>query len=306
MARINQALIERLMGKLGVSRSRVYALIQQSANKNHVRRHIGALLVAGDNGISIQKYASEEDHAELRGIPNHVPVAVDASPVPPPRSIARKSKATRIQKTKENTVFVVHGRDIKLRDAMYQFLGALGLKPQEWGHAIRAVRRRGGNPYVNDAVAKIMEEAQAVVVLLSPDDEAKLKDQFVTRHERQSEGKLRGQARQNVIFETGVAIGAHHKKTVMVRVGDVKPFTDVGGMHIPNFSGDDKSRHDLANRLEDLGCKINRDGDHWLRTGDFAPTPAKTSRKRQKSRGRVAATAHRNRRPAGRTRAKRR
>ncbi len=274
------------MKKLGLSKSRVYALIQESANKNRVRRHIGALLVAGDNRISIQKYASHEDHAELRGIPNHVPVTADAASTAAMRPVLRKGKAVKVPKTKENTVFVVHGRDAKLRDAMYAFLNALGLKPQEWGHAIRAARGKGGNPYVNDAVTKIMEQAQAIVVMLSPDDEAKLKDQFVAKHERQSEGKLRGQARPNVIFETGVAIGTHHKKTVMVRVGDVKTFTDVGGMHIPHFGGDDSSRHDLANRLEDLNCKINRDGDHWLRAGDFTPTPPKSKRKKSPHRKR--------------------
>lgn len=283
MAKINQALIDRLMKKLGVGKSRVYTLIQESANKNRVRRHIGALLVAGDNGISVQKYATAEDHAELRGISNYVPIAVSAPPdsPPPPRNVVKKGKGAKIAKTKENTIFVVHGRDSKLRDAMYELIGALGLKPQEWGHAIRAARGKGGNPYVNDAVQKIMEQAQAIVVLLSPDDEAKLKDQFVTSHERQTEGKLRGQARPNVIFETGVAIGTHHRKTVMIRIGDVKSFTDVGGMHIPHFSGDDKSRHDLANRLEDLGCKIDRDGDHWLRAGDFTPTPPKSKRKKR-------------------------
>jgi predicted nucleotide-binding protein len=224
MPKINQDLIKRLTRKLGVSQSRVYALIQESANKNRVRRHIGALLLAGDHGISIQKYASEEDHAELRGITHRVPVAVSVTAQPP----ARKAKVAKPPKTKENTVFVVNGRDTKLRDAMYEFLGALGLEPQEWGHAIRAARRRGSNPYVNDVVTNIMEQAQAIVVLLSPDDEAKLKDQFVAKNERQSEGRLRGQARPNVIFETGIAVGAHHRKTVMVHVGDVKPFTDVG------------------------------------------------------------------------------
>jgi predicted nucleotide-binding protein len=129
-----------------------------------------------------------------------------------------------------------------------------------------------------------MEQAQALVVILSPDDEAKLKDQFVGNTERQTEGKLRGQARPNVIFETGIAIGTHHRKTVMIQVGDVKPFTDIGGMHIPHFSGDDKSRHDLANRLEDLGCRINRGGDHWLRAGDFTPTAPKQRRARKRRR----------------------
>ena len=74
------------MTKVGLSKSRVYALIQQSANKNRVRRHIGALLVAGDNGISIQKYASALDHAELRGIVNYIPIALETAPESPPPS----------------------------------------------------------------------------------------------------------------------------------------------------------------------------------------------------------------------------
>jgi predicted nucleotide-binding protein len=273
MPTINQALLDRLATRIGVSKPRVYQLIQQISNKNRVRRHIGALLLAGDNGISIQKYATPEDHAELRGISHHVPVN-PSSAVAPPRAPVRKGKAPGVPKTKENTVFVVHGRDLILRDAMYEFLGALGLRAQEWGHAIRAARGHGGNPFVSDIVTKIMEQAQAIVVMLSPDDEAKLKNQFVSAHERSTEGKLRGQARPNVIFETGIAIGTHHKKTVMVQVGHVKPFTDISGMHIPHLSNEEKTRHEFANRLADLGCKIDRTGDHWLRAGNFAPTPA--------------------------------
>src|SRR5262249_44835556 len=153
---------------------------------------------------------------EMRGI-HRAPATVEsAAATVHVRSTSRKGNKTKIPKTKENTVFVVHGRDARLRDAMYEFLGALGLKPREWGHALRAARGKGGNPYVNDAVNIVMEQAQAIVVLLSPDDEAKLKDQFVTKLERSTEGKLRGQARPNVIFETGIALGAYHKKTVMV------------------------------------------------------------------------------------------
>jgi predicted nucleotide-binding protein len=283
MAKINQALLQRLADRLGVSKARIYALIQQISAKNRVPRHLGALLLAGDNNISLQKYASAQDLADLRGIPNHVPVAVNADTPAASRPATRKAKTRKIVKTKENTIFVVHGRDAKLRDSIYQLLGALGLKPQEWGHAIRAARGKGGNPYVNDAVNKVMEQAQAIVILLSPDDEVRLKPQFVAKHERTTEGKARGQARPNVIFETGIAIGAHHKKTVIVQVGDVKSFTDIGGMHILHLTGSDKSRHDFANRLEDLGCKIDRDGDHWLRAGDFAPTQPKVKKSTTKS-----------------------
>lgn len=286
MAQINQALLDRLATKLGVRKPRIYALIQKISAKNRVPRRLGALRLAGDNNISVQKYATEQDLAELRGIPHHVAVATPAVAVPPPpRTVMRKGAARKLQKTKENTVFVVHGRDTKLRDAMYELSGALGLKAQEWGHAIRAAPGRGGNPYVNDAVTKIMEQAQAIVVMLSPDDEVKLKSQFVARHERSTEGKLRGQSRPNVIFETGIAIGTHHKKTVIVQAGDVKPFTDIGGIHILRLSGSDSSRHDLANRLESLGCKIDRDDDYWLRAGEFTPTGPKfkKAKKRAKS-----------------------
>ena len=285
MAKINQALLARLTAKLGVSTARVYALIQEISAKYSVPRHLGALLLAGANGISQQKYATEDQLAELRGVRNHVTATAE-----PPRAAAaapalvRRGKAGRPPKTKENTVFVVHGRDVALRSAMYEFLGALGLRPLEWGHAIRAAK--GGNPYVNDAVAKVMEQAQAIVILLSADDEAKLKDQFVGASERQTEGKLRGQARPNVIFETGIAVGTHHRKTVMVRVGDVKPFSDVGGMHIPRLGDDAASRNEIANRLEALGCRTDREGDHWLHAGNFTPTPPKARRKKTRKRTR--------------------
>ena len=60
--------------------------------------------MAGDNGISIQKYATAEDHAELRGLSSHVPVAVGAPPAspPPPRAVVKKGKTSKIAKTKEN------------------------------------------------------------------------------------------------------------------------------------------------------------------------------------------------------------
>jgi predicted nucleotide-binding protein len=271
-SKIHRGLLERLTQKLGLSQSALYARIQKVATANHLPRHLGALLLAGQNGIGVHRYSTPEDLAELRGLSvrmraSGVPVAAAATP----RRNGR-SPAKRAVKTKENTVFVVHGRDSALRDATYEFLGALGLRSLEWGHAIRAARGRGGNPYVNDAVTRVLEQAQAIVVLLSPDDEVKLKGQFVNNHERSTEGKLRGQARPNVLFETGIAIGTHHRKTVIVQVGDVKPFSDIGGMHILRLSNGSQARNAFANRLEDLGCNVDRSGDQWLRAGDFRPT----------------------------------
>src|SRR5437660_4599630 len=49
-----------------------------------------------------------------------------------------------------------------------------------------------------------MAKVQAVVVLFSPDDEAKLRAEFITRSDGPGEKKLRGQPRPNVLFEAGL------------------------------------------------------------------------------------------------------
>lgn len=203
--------------------------------------------------------------------PGHSVAPAEVATPAATRVTPRKS-LEKIPKTKENTVFIVLGRDEALHNSMIDFLGALGLRALEWSHAIRSASRgKGGNPYVNDAVTKIMQEAQAIVVILSPDDEVRLRPHFVRLQERDSEGKTRYQARPNVLFETGIAIGAYHRKTLIVQVGDVKPFTDIGGMHVLHLSDGVKSRNELANRLEGLGCKIDKVGTRWLEAGTFEP-----------------------------------
>src|SRR5258705_9710078 len=90
----------------------------------------------------------------------------------PPRRASKVKKAVR--KTKGKTIFVVHGRDEALRKSMFDFLRALGLNPYEWEHALREAR--GNNPYVGDVLDEVMEKAQAVVVMFSPDDLVQLKE----------------------------------------------------------------------------------------------------------------------------------
>jgi len=51
---------------------------------------------------------------------------------------------------------------------------------------------RGNNPYVGNVLNEVREKAQAVVVMLTPDDPVQLKEQFVGRDEKNTEGKLLG------------------------------------------------------------------------------------------------------------------
>ena len=173
---------------------------------------------------------------------------------------------------------MVHGRDDALRKAMFDFLRALDLAPQEWQQALAAAK--GNNPSVGNVIDEVMDQVQAVIVMLSPDDWVTLKEQFWKPDDGAAERKPQGQARPNVLFEAGMAIARHVEKTVMVRIGRIKSFSDVFGRHIPVLSDDFDSRNDFANRLVKAGCVVNRTGTDWAKAGVFAPTEPKSSKKK--------------------------
>ncbi|MET4384293.1 putative nucleotide-binding protein [Bradyrhizobium sp. F1.4.3] len=291
MAKINQALIERIADKLGIGVKAVYPRIQRISNETALDRHLAALVLAMRNDINVHRFSTPEERGEIRGALRRGSVGREYDPTDPDgevveraaprrRAASSKLKPAKKRRTKDNTVFVVHGRDGALRKSMFDFLRALGLAPQEWQQALAAAK--GNNPYVGNVIDEVMDQAQAVVVMLSPDDLVQLKDQFVGPDERNSEGKPQGQARPNVLFEAGMAMARHVEKTVMVRIGRIKPFSDVFGRHIPALGEDFDSRNDFANRLEKAGCKVNRIGTDWAKTGVFVPTEPKPAKKKAK------------------------
>jgi len=127
-------------------------------------------------------------------------------------------------------VFVVHGRNVHLRDSLFAFLRAVDLKPLEWSQAITATGE--GSPYIGQVLDAAFSKARAVVVLMTPDDEAWLKKEFLDGYDEQYEREPTGQARPNVLFEAGMAMGRDSKRTVLVQIGYLRPFSDVGGRHV--------------------------------------------------------------------------
>ncbi len=280
MARINQALIHRLARDLRITAKAVYPHIVKVANETMLDNAHAALVLAARRGINLNRYSTPEERAEVRGHlggGNRRRDPEELRPAEPARKAAAPAKKAK-RPTRGKTVFVVHGRDAALRESMFAFLRALDLQPLEWDQAIKRARR-GANPFVGDVIDRVMEQAQAVLVLFSPDDSVQLKEQFVDGHEKNSEGKPRGQARPNVIFEAGLAIGRHQDKTVFVQVGDVKPFSDIGGRHMLHFNGSPGSRNALVGRLQGLRCDMDTDGRDWLEVGTFAPTERKPAKK---------------------------
>jgi predicted nucleotide-binding protein len=272
MATINQDLIERIASKLGITTKVVYPHIQKVVAETMLERHLAALVLAGRLGININRYSSPQERNEIRGVRANA-ANDDRAPAPASDSVPRRPagrKAKSAKKIKDNSVFVVHGRDDELRKSMFAFLRALGLNPMEWGHAVQAAK--GANPYVGQILDAAMEKVQAVVVLFSPDELAQLKEQFCGRDEKKTEGKLQGQPRPNVLFEAGLALGAHPEKTLLVQVGKVRGFSDIAGRHLVRLSDDFARRNEVANRLEKIGCAVNKVGNDWMNVGSFVPT----------------------------------
>src|SRR5215204_2725941 len=127
-------------------------------------------------------------------------------------------------------VFVVHGRNRAARNALFDFLRSLELRPIEWSEAVKASGKAA--PYIGEILDVAFSEAQAIVVLFTPDDIAKLQDQFVNPDDDLYEKELTPQARPNVIFEAGMAIGRNPDRTIFIELGKLRPFSDIYGRHV--------------------------------------------------------------------------
>lgn len=267
MPQISPRLLGRLEAVLGIGRRRLNERITGLANSQRVERVTAALILAADSGIPIDRYSTPEERAAMRGtaVPSGPPL-----PSSSPRAVVKAKKAMpTAKKTKDNSVFVVHGRDADLTKSMFDFLLSIGLRPLEWEKAV--LLAKDNNPHIQEILDEAMSRVQAVVVIFSPDDDAMLTPSLHGRREPKGEKKLQGQPRPNVLFEAGLAMGRHAGKTVIVQVGTVRGFSDIFGRHVTRLTNAKEKRNDVINRLEKVGCAVDRRGVHWMTTGDFTP-----------------------------------
>ena len=106
-------------------------------------------------------------------------------------------------------------------------------------------------------------------MLLTPDDEAKLKDEFLSDQDEAFEATLTGQPRPNVLFEAGFAMGKRDDNVVLVSVGRLRPFSGISGRHVLRLDNSAAARRSLASRLRVAGLEVNDSGNDWLEEGDF-------------------------------------
>jgi predicted nucleotide-binding protein len=167
----------------------------------------------------------------------------------------------------KRNVFVVYGRDVNAKRGIFQFLRAIGLNPIDF---LRAVESTGkAAPYIGEVLEAAFKQAQAVLVLMTPDDEVQLREDFRTSEDEAFESQLTGQPRPNVIFEAGMALGLFPDRTVLVELGKIRPISDLSGRHVVRLNNSSQARQTLAKRLEQAGCSVDLDGVDWHDEGSF-------------------------------------
>ena len=103
-------------------------------------------------------------------------------------------------------VFVVYGRHEAARAAMFELLRAFGLHPLEW----RELRAATGkpSPYIGEILDVGFAMSQGCVVLMTPDEEVRLREEFV---EEEVERIVSHQPRPNVLLEAGMALNKYRE-----------------------------------------------------------------------------------------------
>ena len=129
-----------------------------------------------------------------------------------------------------------------------------------------------GNPFVGQVIADEIKKAGAIVVLLTPDDEARLRKPYRRPSDGADEANLTGQSRPNVLFEAGMALGIHPSRTLIVQVGPHRPISDIAGRHLLHLDDSTKRRLEFVTRLKGLGLEVDDSGVDWHDAGDFILT----------------------------------
>ncbi len=254
-------------------KERTTALFEQDLTPSEVRR-FSAVPARSNVEDALREYLSYMNIVmeDIRRRPNEMiptgkemPVATTAETTESDQS--RVGHDGEINTTDPRKVFVVCGRNKEANKAMFTFLRSIALDPREWTQWVQATRQ--GSPYSGEVLKKGFQEAKAFVILMTPDDEARLREPLRGDDEALYEINLTPQPRPNVIFEAGMAMMFAEHNTVLVELGRLRPISDILGRHVVRMNNTPERRKELAQRLGTAGCSVDLTGNDWLDAGDF-------------------------------------
>ena len=97
------------------------------------------------------------------------------------RFVSRNPKPAEYSEENRSKVFLVHGRNIMAKKAMIEFLNSINIEVLEWTAIIAATQNP--NAFLHEIIRKGFELAQAVVVLMTPDDIGNLREELCSESE---------------------------------------------------------------------------------------------------------------------------
>jgi predicted nucleotide-binding protein len=120
------------------------------------------------------------------------------------------------------------------------------------------------SPYIGHVLDEAFKHAQAVLAFFTPDEHAAGRGVPLA-----NKGAWRLQARPNVLIEAGMALVTHPRRTVIVVLGDQELPSDLAGRHYIQLDNTSGPLYELANRLAEAGCELDRTGPQWLDPANF-------------------------------------
>lgn len=120
-------------------------------------------------------------------------------------------------------------------------------------------------------LGNVIPLAQAVLVLMVPEDVVHLHPDLHTEGEDSAETRQAMQARPNVLLELGMALAIHPDRTIIVTMGSQRAISDIGGRNYIRITDAPDFRAKIANRLRLAGCPVETpENGPWLTAGDFS------------------------------------
>jgi CAP12/Pycsar effector protein, TIR domain len=158
---------------------------------------------------------------------------------------------------------VIYGHDTQAKDALFDWLRAIGLQPREWNQLVTGTG--AASPYIGQVLDHAFQQAQAVIALFTPDERV-----LGAAASPNDPRAWRLQARPNVLIEAGMALTTHPDRTVLALLGPQELPSDLAGRHYIRLNHTDaRPLHDLAGRLRTAGCDADTTGNDWLNPARF-------------------------------------
>jgi predicted nucleotide-binding protein len=145
------------------------------------------------------------------------------------------------KKYESKEIFIVHGQDEKLKQAVEDFIKTLKLKP-----IILHKQENGGRTIIEKF--EVASDVNFAIILMTPDD---------IGYPKEDENNKKGRARQNVVFEFGYFVGKLGRENIAVIVeGNIELPTDISGVVYINIDDHDW-KISLAKEIRAAGFYID-------------------------------------------------